>query len=102
MFRAQADWAFIFLSELPTKELGHLPRKMPPQAYQTSQYAVLHGGIFLGKWRSTFAGSFDRKTNVQSACALNTRYNKPIKHSTAELKTTPILVTAHTLRKMMT
>jgi hypothetical protein len=22
------------------------------QAYQTSQYAVLRGGIFLGKWRS--------------------------------------------------
>jgi hypothetical protein len=28
------------------KELHHLPGKMPPQAYQTSQYMVLHGGIF--------------------------------------------------------
>jgi hypothetical protein len=25
------------------------------QAYQTSQYVVPSGGIFLGKWRSTFA-----------------------------------------------
>jgi hypothetical protein len=39
------------------------------QAYQTSQ----RGGIFLGKWRSSFAGSCDGKVNVQSACALNTR-----------------------------
>jgi hypothetical protein len=43
------------------------------QAYQTSQYVVLRGGIFLGKWRSSFAGSSDGKRNVQSACALNTR-----------------------------
>jgi hypothetical protein len=28
------------------------------QAYQTSQYVVPRGGIFLGKWRSSFAGSF--------------------------------------------
>jgi hypothetical protein len=54
------------------KELHHLPRKMPPQAYQTSQYMVPCGGIFLGNWRSTFAGSSDGKMNVQSACALNT------------------------------
>jgi hypothetical protein len=27
------------------------------QAYQTSQYVVPRGGIFLGKWRSSFAGS---------------------------------------------
>jgi hypothetical protein len=47
---------------------------MPPQAYQTSQYVVTRGGIFLGKWRSSFAGSSDGKMNVQSACALNTRY----------------------------
>jgi hypothetical protein len=44
------------------------------QAYQTSQYVVPRGGIFLGKWRSSFAGSSDGKMNVQSACALNTRY----------------------------
>jgi hypothetical protein len=45
------------------------------QAYQTSQYVVLRGRIFLGKCRSTFAGSSDAKMNVQSACALNTQYN---------------------------
>jgi hypothetical protein len=44
------------------------------QAYQTSQYVVPRGGIFLGKWRSSFAGSSVGKMNVQSACALNTRY----------------------------
>jgi hypothetical protein len=44
------------------------------QAYQTSQYVVLRGGIFLSKWRRSFAGSSDGKMNVQSACALNTRY----------------------------
>jgi hypothetical protein len=54
------------------KELCHLLKKMPPQAYQTSQYVVPRGGIFLGKWRSTFTGSSDGKMNVQSACALNT------------------------------
>jgi hypothetical protein len=43
------------------------------QAYQTSQHVVPRGGIFLGKWRSSFAGSSDGKMNVQSACALNTR-----------------------------
>jgi hypothetical protein len=42
------------------------------QAYQTSQYVVPRGGIFLGKWRSSFAGSSDGKMNVQLACALNT------------------------------
>jgi hypothetical protein len=65
VFRAQADWTIILLLELPMKELCHLPRKMPPQAYQTSQYVVLCGGIFLGKWCSTFAGSSDGKMNVQ-------------------------------------
>lgn len=25
------------------------------QAYQTSQYVVLHGGIFLSKWRGSVA-----------------------------------------------
>jgi hypothetical protein len=49
VFRAQADWTFILLSELPKKELRHLPRKMPTQAYQTSQYVMPRGGIFLGK-----------------------------------------------------
>jgi hypothetical protein len=81
MFRAHTDWTFILLSELPTKELRHLPRKMPPQAYQTSQYVVLLGGIFLGKWHSSFAGSSDGKMNVQSACALNTRYIASTYHS---------------------
>jgi hypothetical protein len=38
---------------------------MPPQAYQTSQYAVPRGGIFLGKWHSTFTGSSNGKMNVQ-------------------------------------
>jgi hypothetical protein len=42
-------------------------------AYQTSQYVVLRCGIFLGKWRSSFAGNSDGKMNIQSACALNTR-----------------------------
>jgi hypothetical protein len=44
------------------------------QAYQTYQYVEPCGGIFLGKWRSSFAGSSNHKMNVQSACALNTRY----------------------------
>jgi hypothetical protein len=44
------------------------------QAYQTSQYVLPCGGIFLGKWRSSFAGSSGSKMNVQSACPLNTRY----------------------------
>jgi hypothetical protein len=44
------------------------------QAYQTSQYVVPRGGIFLDKWRSSFAGNSDGKMNVQSACALNTPY----------------------------
>jgi hypothetical protein len=48
------------------------------QAYQTSQYVVPHGGSFLGKWRSSFAGNSDGKMNVQSACTQNTRH-KPIK-----------------------
>jgi hypothetical protein len=43
--------------------------------YHTSQYVVPRGNIFLGKWRSSFAGNSDRKMNVQSAGALNTRYN---------------------------
>jgi hypothetical protein len=74
MFRAQGDWTFILPSELPTKELRHLPRKMPPQAYQNFQYMAPTGGIFRGKWHSSFAGSSDGKMNVQSTCALNNRY----------------------------
>jgi hypothetical protein len=34
------------------------------QAYQTSQYVVTSGGIFLYKWRSSFAGNSDGKMNV--------------------------------------
>jgi hypothetical protein len=34
----------------------------------------LRGGIFLGKWRSTFAGNSNGKMNAKSAYALNTRY----------------------------
>jgi hypothetical protein len=41
---------------------------------QASQYVVPRGGIFLGKWRSSFAGNSDGKMNVQSACALNFAY----------------------------
>jgi hypothetical protein len=31
------------------------------RAYQTSPHVVPRGGIFLGKWLSTFAGSSDVK-----------------------------------------
>jgi hypothetical protein len=48
VFRAQADWTFILPSELSTKELRHLPRKMPSQTYQIFQYVVPRGGIFIG------------------------------------------------------
>jgi hypothetical protein len=44
------------------------------QAYQTSQYVLPRGGVFLSKWHSSFAGSFDCKMNIQSACDLNSRY----------------------------
>jgi hypothetical protein len=74
VFRAQADCTFILPLELSTEELRHLPRKMPPLAYQTSEYAVPGGGIFLGKWRSTFAGSSEGRMNVHLACALNILY----------------------------
>jgi hypothetical protein len=74
VFRTQADWTIILPSELPAKMLRHLARKMPPQAYQTSQYVVPRGGI----WRSIFAGSSDGKMNVQSACALNTVYMRKL------------------------
>jgi hypothetical protein len=35
---------------------------------------IPRGGIFLDKWRSSFAGNSNGKMNVQSACALNTQY----------------------------
>jgi hypothetical protein len=44
-------------------------------AYQTAQYVVPRGGVFLGKWLNSFAGNSEGKINVQSACALNTRCN---------------------------
>jgi hypothetical protein len=44
------------------------------QASLISQYVVPLGGIFVGKWRSSFAGSSDCKMDVQSACARNTQY----------------------------
>jgi hypothetical protein len=76
VFRAQADGTFNLPSELPTNELRHLPSKVPPEANQTSQYVVPRGGIFLGKWRSSFIGSSDCKMNVPSACALNILYER--------------------------
>jgi hypothetical protein len=54
------------------------------QAYQISQYVVPRGGIFLGKWRSSFAGNSEGKMNVKSACALNTRYDRTT-YSTTEV-----------------
>jgi hypothetical protein len=43
---------------------------MPLAVYQTSQYVVPRGGIFLGKWRSSFVGSSGGKMNDRSACDL--------------------------------
>jgi hypothetical protein len=40
---------------------------------QAYQYVVPRGGIFIGKWRSTFAGVAGGKINVQSACAMSNR-----------------------------
>jgi hypothetical protein len=76
VFRLQADWTSFYGWKFPTKELRHLLRRMPPQSYQTSQSVVPSGGIFLGKWRSSFAGSSDGKMNVHSSCAFNARYKK--------------------------
>jgi hypothetical protein len=42
VFRAQADWTFILLSELPAKELRHLPRKMPPRLHVLRSLTSLH------------------------------------------------------------
>jgi hypothetical protein len=56
------------------------------QAYQIFQHVVPRCGIFLGKWRSSYAGSSDGKMNVQSACALNTRYKKLLKVQTLHRK----------------
>jgi hypothetical protein len=58
------------------------------KAYQTSQYVVPRGGIFLGKSHSSFAGNSDGKMNIQSACALNTRYKSDF---TAKLNVTYII-----------
>jgi hypothetical protein len=44
------------------------------QAYQTSQDVVPSGGIFLGKWRSSFAGSSDGKNE----CPISLRSEHPI------------------------
>jgi hypothetical protein len=52
---------------------GEIGGMMTGKGYQSSQYVVPRGGIFLGKWRSSFAGNFVGKMNVQSACTLNTR-----------------------------
>jgi hypothetical protein len=42
---------------------------------------VPRGDIFLGKWRSSFAGNSEGKMNVQSACALNTWYIHLLSHA---------------------
>jgi hypothetical protein len=39
------------------------------QVYQNSQYEVPCGGIFLGKWRSSFAGSSDRLLSTRCLAA---------------------------------
>jgi hypothetical protein len=49
-------------------------KKMPLQAYQTSQYVVPCGSTFLGKCRSNFTESSNGKMNVPSACTLNILY----------------------------
>jgi hypothetical protein len=41
------------------------------KAYQTSQYVLPPGGIFLCKWRRYFAGKSEINIYVQSACVLN-------------------------------
>jgi hypothetical protein len=69
-FRAHADWTLILPSELPTKVMRHLARKISPQTYQTSQFVVPRGGFLSGKWRSPFVGSSDGKMNVKSAYTL--------------------------------
>jgi hypothetical protein len=64
----------VFALVKETKFLSKIYKVFIVQAYQTSQYVVPCGRIFLGKWRSYFAGYSGSKKNVQSACALNTRY----------------------------
>jgi hypothetical protein len=44
------------------------------QAYQASQYVVPRGGIFLGKWRSSFAGNSDGKNE----CPISLRSEHPV------------------------
>jgi hypothetical protein len=71
-----AGWLDIhFTVELPTKELRHLQRKMPLRLTRLLSTWCRPAAFFLGKWRSSFAGSSDGKMNVQSACALNILYN---------------------------
>jgi hypothetical protein len=65
---------YIFTSESFVLSQMYFYRVFIVQAYQTSQYVLPRGGIFLGKWRSSFVGNSDGKMNVQSACALNNRY----------------------------
>jgi hypothetical protein len=71
------------------------------QAYQTSQYVVPRGGIFLCKWRSSFAGSSDGKMNVQSACALNTRYIPHPPHSPLSNRPTSIWGRVHIIKLLI-
>jgi hypothetical protein len=59
---------------LLTQKQLEMYRMFIVQAYQASQYVVPSGGVFLGKWRSSFAGNSGGKMNVQSACALDNRY----------------------------
>jgi hypothetical protein len=67
-----AQWGLYLKSQ--TKNFKNMYKVFIVQAYQTSQYVVPRGGIFLGKWRNSFAGSSNGKMNVPSAYALNTRY----------------------------
>jgi hypothetical protein len=73
VFRAHTDSTSILPSELPMTELRHLPRKMPPQAYQNTQHVVPRGGIFLCKWRSCH-----RKFRLLNECPISLRSEHPI------------------------
>jgi hypothetical protein len=48
--RAQADWTFILPSELPAKQLRHLPRKMSPRDTTCKKYMYLYLYIFNTWW----------------------------------------------------
>jgi hypothetical protein len=61
------------MSQLGSRDVGiygGLYAMFIVQVYQTSQYVVPCGGIFLGKWRSSFAGS--------SECPISLRSEHPI------------------------